>query len=233
MENRIEPTSPKRLDDSFIKLFFDENGRSKHRVSEKSLVKREQQPNIKNTKKKKYTKKQLITAIVASVVISTTLTSTVTNSVSNFIDQMEEDNTLDKALESYQSKIDEIMRNCEIREKLDTPNEAYGRVVNYEAENIAALIDKEFTTQKEKDIAIYTLYNSYGKSADSSCNNITSKTVSNLNSELGENYENLDDYLFKKGFQTEDEYDQKMRNFIVDEYKYNKSKDLAGGKQWK
>ena len=248
MENKIGPqiiekddstmfvdttTSSKRIDDSFIELFFDKNGRSKNNIYEKSTTKREE-VRVNSIKKKKYSKKQLITAIVASIVLSASLTSALTTSVSNFIEQSEIDDTLDKALENYQDSIDFIVRNAAIRETLPTPNKAYGPVVNYDGSEIADQINNKYKTEKEQDIAVFTLYNSYGKAVDPACNGITNNTVKHLT--IGDSdtcYKSFDDYLNKKGFESIDDYEERMREFITSEYKYNQTLDNVGGKQWK
>jgi len=220
-----------RINEDLINILFDENDKSRVKISEKSLTNRNEKIETKNFKKKKYTKKQLLTAIVTSVVLSASLGSIATHSIDSFIETQEQEDTLTKALDEYQSKIDSIVDASSIRETLSTPNHALGPIVNYDSGAIAMLIEKDFTTEKEKDIAIYTLYNSYGKSGDSACTGITSNTIRHLNSE--EKYIGLEDYVEKKGFKNLEDYDKKMKDYIINEYNFNKSENLVGGKQWK
>ena len=221
-----------RIDDSFIKVLFDENGRAKNNISEKSTNKQISTP-VANIKKKKYRKNQLIAAVVAAIVLSTSLTATITTSVSNFIEQSEIEDNVDKALIDYQNNIDFIVKNSAIRQTLPTPNHAFGPIVDYDGLRIAEQINDKYKTEKEKDIAVFTLYNSYGKASDPACNGITNKTVKHLISNDNNYYDSFNDYIKQKGFESKEDYENQMKDFISNEYKYNQSLDNIGGKQWK
>ena len=105
-----------------------------------------------------------------------------------------------------------------------------GPIVNYDGQKIANQIEDKYKTEKEKDIAIFTLYNSYGKAGDPACNEITNNTVKHLSNK---EYKNLDEYLSKKGFTNLEDYENRMRDLISTEYKYNENLNISGGKQWK
>lgn len=178
-----------------------------------------------NIKRKKYTKKQCITAIIAAAVIAATAvaSSAITINVNNLIEQSEKEDTLNMACSDYLKMINHAMDEAAIKETTETGYNqvTYGKIVDYDESIIASEIKSSTNSNEERDIAIFTLYKKYGKTTgNAALNDITTKTVTHFAKDDGTNYEGLDDYINDLGYKNKDEYEEKMSNKIIVRYNY-------------
>lgn len=214
-------------------LFKNKNNYKTENSCNKSIQKRNP-TSIKKTRKKRYSKKQLIAAIAAAIVISSTVSSISTTKVSNFVEQMEIDNTLEKACNDYLKIVNSAVNDAAIYEKLELGPDHYakGKIVNYDKSEIAEKIKEETNSKEERDYVIFTLYKKYGKDTSSAAlNGITNGTVTHLEKDNNTNYEDLNDYINDLGYKTLEEYEDKMTEKIVNKYKYDlENNNNYGGK---
>ncbi len=212
----------------------DLNKRKKEIAYAKSTQKRTP-INIKKQEKKRHSKKQLIAAIAVAVVLSS-VSSFATTKVSNFVEQMEIDDTVDKACSNYRALIKDAVNTSSIKEKIQVgwdQHTADGKIVDYDRGEIASKIKDFIKTKEERDIAIYTLYDTYGKvTVEPALNNITNDTITYFSKDDNTNYEGLNDYINDLGYKTLEEYEEKMREKIVAKYNYEKLNETntIGGK---
>jgi len=214
-----------KLDDSLINVLFDENGKVRSDIHKKSTS--NYNINVNNIEKKKYTKKQLISAIIASIVISTSVTSIATISITNQIESIQNDNKLDTILKDYQEIINKSVDAAAQYENLGFGKQ--GKINGYDASIIADNINTTAQTTEDKDILIYTLYKNYGKKEGiPEYNNITNNTLKYIKDDDNINYKGLDDYITKKGFDNKEDYDKKMENMIISLYEAGKDISMGG-----
>lgn len=111
----------------------------------------------------------------------------------------------------------------ETSEELDSLRDIVKSATHRTSDNTGVWLDygeigSYINKQEDKDIAIYTLLNSYGSSSDPKYNGITNESLRYVTDTNGNNYTGLDDYLSKKGVNDINDYKKQMESKILAEH---------------
>lgn len=170
---------------------------------------------------KRHAKAMVIGGLIAGAVAATSITIPATLQVKDAIEDYNDNNTVKDATKDIRMLLDATVKEATYAKPDPTKN-----FILYD--QIADFIN----TCSDKDVAIYTLYSTYGQMEGSPIyNKITDKTIKHLKNENGEYYEGLTDYIDQLGAKDFDEYEDMMRTKII--YQYEHGKDISssqGGK---
>lgn len=196
------------IDDSMIKIISEKNEDNKKRALEKSRIDRKNLK-IKNSRKQKLKKRILITAIVVLVAAGASI---------KYVPEAIDHHNKEVVTEVFEGQYGEKLHDIVSR----TANPAQG---NFDYVEIADEIRDMAQDTNELDNIIYELYNDYGKlEGFPMYNGITDKTIQYIPKDEKnlEFYEGLDDYIHTKGFENIEDYDQAMRDKVLNEFDENK-----------